>query len=272
VVLTIGGHRSNTVYLVVGARNESAAGGKPHEGAPESIVSVYGCEASLATGEVSAPDRKPSLSLGGTTVSVKDAAGVSRQAPLYYVSPSQVNYVVPSGTAIGPALVTIVSRDGAVSTAPLEVRPIAPGLFTVEFNCWCHWAPAGWVVRVRDGVQTMESVVDTSFEEPDIRPIYFGPETDQLYLVLVATGLRFRSSPAKVSVRFLRGSIALYSESPTDYEFTDVPAEYAGPQDEFFGLDQVNVRLPFSLAGLGYFGIQLVVDGEVSNGAMLILQ
>jgi len=55
------------------------------------------------------------------------------------------------------------------------------------------------------------------------------PDSDQLFLVLFGTGMRFRSSLSNVSVKI--GGI-------------DAPVEYAGPQGEFAGLDQINVRLP----------------------------
>ncbi len=40
---------------------------------------------------------------------------------------------------------------------------------------------------------------------------------------------------------------------------------YAGLQGDFFGLDQVNVRIPRSLIGRGEVDIVLTVDGKVAN-------
>ena len=42
----------------------------------------------------------------------------------------------------------------------------------------------------------------------------------------------------------------------------EIAADYAGPQNEFSGLDQVNLKLPKSLAGNGLVSVNLVVDGE----------
>jgi uncharacterized protein (TIGR03437 family) len=39
--------------------------------------------------------------LAGTTVKVRDSAGVERSAPLFFVSPNQINYQLPPGTASG---------------------------------------------------------------------------------------------------------------------------------------------------------------------------
>jgi len=41
-----------------------------------------------------------------------------------------------------------------------------------------------------------------------------------------------------------------------------VPADYAGPQGEFAGVDQMNVRLPRSLNGSGDVYGYLEVDGK----------
>jgi len=40
---------------------------------------------------------------------------------------------------------------------------------------------------------------------------------------------------------------------------------YAGPQGAFVGLDQVNLRLARSLAGLGEADLVLTVDGKAAN-------
>src|SRR5581483_8412592 len=47
--------------------------------------------------------------LAGTRVVVRDGAGVERPAPLFFVSPNQINYQIPPGTAAGTAIVTITS-------------------------------------------------------------------------------------------------------------------------------------------------------------------
>jgi uncharacterized protein (TIGR03437 family) len=43
------------------------------------------------------------------------------------------------------------------------------------------------------------------------------------------------------------------------------PVDYAGPQSEFGGVDQVNVRLPRSLAGRGVVPVEVIVDGNVAR-------
>jgi uncharacterized protein (TIGR03437 family) len=51
-----------------------------------------------------------------------------------------------------------------------------------------------------------------------------------------------------------------------------VPVSYAGPQGQFAGLDQVNVQLGSSLAGMGETNLVLTVDGLVANAVRINLQ
>jgi uncharacterized protein (TIGR03437 family) len=46
---------------------------------------------------------------------------------------------------------------------------------------------------------------------------------------------------------------------------TPVEALYAGAQGDFFGLDQLNVRLPRTLAGRGEVDVTLKVAGRTAN-------
>jgi len=49
----------------------------------------------------------------------------------------------------------------------------------------------------------------------------------------------------------------------------DAPVPYAGPQLQFAGLDQVNVRLPHALAGSGDAALVLTVAGTAANAVHL---
>ncbi len=200
-----------------------------------------GSPVSTATGD----PRNPPTTLGGTTVKVKDSAGIERLAPLYYVSPLEVSYIIPAGTSLGSATVTITSGSSIVASAVLEIQSVAPALFLHG-----NEEPVALAVRLRYGVQTVEEV------RP---PVNWGPDTDELFLILFGTGLRGRSSLANMSVVLGLGAGSVR-----------LPVEYAGPQGEFAGLDQVNIRLPRSLKN--YFGspwLALIVDGQSTNQEMV---
>lgn len=65
--------------------------------ASESIAAAFGTN--LATTTQSATAIPLPTALADTTVTVRDNLGVARLAPLFYVSPLQINYQIPNGTA-----------------------------------------------------------------------------------------------------------------------------------------------------------------------------
>jgi len=234
-----------SVPSAAGPSNANAASLQTGSVAVESIVSAFGT--SLATTTASATGAPLPTNLGGTTVVVKDATGTSRSAPLFYVSSGQVNYQVPAGTSSGNATVTIASADGTTSSAALPISTIAPGLFALTSD----GLAAATVLRVKaGGVQSGESVfeVDPATNQVVPSPIDLGPPTDQVYLILFGTGFRFNQGQVSVEL----------AGSPTS-------AQYAGPQGFFAGLDQMNLLLSRSLAGLGRVPIRVVVDGVAAN-------
>jgi uncharacterized protein (TIGR03437 family) len=81
-------------------------------------------------------------------------------------------------------------------------------------------------------------------------PIDLGGTDNQVILVLFGTGIRGRSSLQNVSVKI--GNV----------EITPSYAEYV---PGLVGLDQVNLPLPRSLAGLGEVDLLLTIDGQVTN-------
>jgi len=228
--------------------NASAASYSSAALAPESIASAFGSD--LATESTSAQTLPLPLTLGGTQVSVKDNSGAVLSAPLFYVSHGQVNYLVPTGTATGPATITVTSRDGTVSTGTVNIATIAPGLFSANANGQGVAAALG-VRASSDGTQSQVIVFQCSAAAGCMpTPIDLGAETDQVVLLLFGTGIRGRSSLANVTCTI-----------------GDVPApvSYADAQPQFAGLDQVNVTVPRTLAGAGEVPLVLTVDGQTSN-------
>ncbi|MGH9853859.1 MAG: matrixin family metalloprotease [Blastocatellia bacterium] len=216
--------------------------------AAESIAAAFG--GSLAVAPASATSTALPTSLGGTQVRLRDSSGAEHLAPLFHVSPNQVNYQIAPGIAIGNTAVTITSADGAVSTGSTLVEPVAPGLFSMSANG--QGVAAALALRIRNGVQSYESIA--RFDPPRNQfafvPIDLGPSTDQVFLVLFCTGVRFRSALSAVS-----HNIGGVTGSPL----------FAGAQSEFVGLDQVNILLSRSLIGRGVINITLMVNGKTSN-------
>lgn len=217
--------------------------------APEAIVAAFGT--GLATATQAAPSNQPlPTTLAGLSIRVTDAAGTTRNAPLFFVSPTQVNYQIPPGTAPGAAIISFVGANGTVASDTANIASVAPGLFSASANG--RGLAAAVVQRVRSGAQTTEPVArfDQTSNQLVAVPIDLGLETDEVFLVLFGSGFRFRSA--------LGGVTATVGGTPVEVTF-------AGPQGTFTGLDQANLRLPRTLIGRGDVDVVLMVDGQTAN-------
>jgi uncharacterized protein (TIGR03437 family) len=224
--------------------------------APDSIVAVFGT--GLATATTAARTNPLPLELNGTRVTVTDSTTLERPARLFFVSPTQVNLLLPAGLLAGTAQIKIISGDSVVSSGSLNITSTAPGLFTA--NADGRGVPAALTLRVRvDGIQLYEPLAQ--FDAQTNRfvplPIDFGVESDQLFLVLYGTGWRGRSALANVTAKV--GGV-------------DVPVLYAGPQNDLAGLDQINLILPRTLKGRGEVDVQLTIDGQALNVVRIALR
>lgn len=243
-----------TGYPLAVASGASYAAGKL---APESVAAGFG--AGLAVETASAPGgAAPPATLAGTRAMVRDSADVGRDAGLYFVAPGQVGFLVPPGTAAGPATVLITSPEGPVYTAGVEVTRVAPALFSADASG--QGVAAATIQRMRaDGVQDVEAVAryDAAEGRWVAVPVDFGAAGDQVHLALYGTGIRLRNALAEVTARV--GPL-------------DLPASFAGAHPNFPGVDQVNVALPRSLAGAGPVRVSLSVAGTVSNVVTLTIR
>jgi uncharacterized protein (TIGR03437 family) len=91
--------------------------------APGSVVSVYG--ASLASAAMAGPNSPMAQTLGGVTALIGNLL-----APLFFVSPGQINLQLPSELAPGPYTLTISVQGLPNVSANFNVVRDAPGLFT----------------------------------------------------------------------------------------------------------------------------------------------
>lgn len=223
--------------------------------APESIVTAFG--AGMAVSTQTASGNQLPINLAGTILKVRDQAGNERPSPLFFVSPSQINYLIPAGTVAGPASVTIFKGNDKLFNCQINVSKVAPGFFTVDGSG--RGIPAGQALRYKTSTPNSTPQSEPLFfidagQRIISRPIDLGPDlganSDQVFLVLYGTGFRLRTSVDTVTARI--GNIVL-------------PVLFAGAQGDFAGLDQVNIQIPRSLAGSGEVNLMLTVDGQQSN-------
>lgn len=126
----LGATNINQAYSIHIATTVSAASFSGTSIAERSIVAAFG--SGLATSTRSAGVLPLPTELEGTTVEIIDRIGVARRAPLFFVSPGQVNYQIPTQTAAGPVTAQVRASDGRISTGAFEVKLVAPALFTLN--------------------------------------------------------------------------------------------------------------------------------------------
>lgn len=234
-------------FAAVLATTVSGASFIGHDNAQEAIVSLFG--QGLATTSQAATTTPLPTILAGTNVMVRDGLGVERAAPLFYVSPTQINYQIPPNSAPGMATVTVINNSKTVARGTVQVVAVAPAVFAASSDG--QGLAAAQIVRIKTGnIQSTEPVArwDATAGKFVAVPIDFG--ADEIVLVLYGTGVRFRSDLTSVSA--IVGSIP-------------VTVEYAGNQNFYIGVDQINLRLPKSLVGRGDADVNLMIDGRATN-------
>ncbi|HTQ57348.1 MAG TPA: protease pro-enzyme activation domain-containing protein [Bryobacteraceae bacterium] len=95
--------------------------------APGGVLSVFGSNLAPATG--AAPATPLPTMMGGTWVTINNVT-----APLYYVSPTQLNIQVPYETPTNSAVLLVIHNNGAMTSASMIAQPIAPAIFTFDNN------------------------------------------------------------------------------------------------------------------------------------------
>jgi uncharacterized protein (TIGR03437 family) len=180
---------------------------------------------------------------GGATVTLVDSTGKSQAAPLYYVSPKQINFEVPANVALGSASISLTESDGTVVVANVQIANIAPGIFQLN----TAGLAAAEALVVNGTTQTLDQVYQVGAGN-SIVPLPIDLSQGQVYLVLYGTGIR---NARNVTVTV--GGVT-------------IPVPFFGAQGTFAGEDQINVGpLPATLAGMGKVNIVLTADGQAAN-------
>jgi uncharacterized protein (TIGR03437 family) len=223
--------------------------------APDTIATVFGTNLSSAT--ASAASQPLPTTLAGVTVLVN---GVP--APLFFVSPFQINYLIPPGTAAGAAGVVVTNEGGLVSRGTVNVAGVGPAFFTA--NADGQGVPAGYVTRSSPGslLASDEPLLRYDAARQRFVPVEVArPPGDVVYLILFGTGLRRApdadgnaANGAAESVQATVGGVA-------------AKVTYAGAAPGFTGLDQVNILLPGDAAAGP--SVPLVIRVSDGQGGML---
>lgn len=217
--------------------------------APESILASFG--ESLADNAESSTTLPLPYELDGLRIGIRDSNGTERAAPLFFVGPNQLNYLIPTGTALGRATVTVRRDSDTLAAGALNVETVAPGLFTA--NASGKGVAAAIILRVKaNGQQSFEPVArwSTATSRFEGAPIELGQEGEQVFLLLFGTGFRAHNTLADVTCT-IGGQNA--------------EVLFTGAQGDLAGLDQANIRLPRSLAGRGSVNALLGFGSATAN-------
>jgi uncharacterized protein (TIGR03437 family) len=206
---------------------------------PGNIVQIYG--SGLANLAVSPAALPLPTTVNGTTVLI---GGV--QAPLYYVSPGQINAQVPFELAAGNQYQVIVSANGALTTPqPIQLSAAVPSVL--------QFTSGATVAQHLDGTL----VLDSSPAQPG--------ENVVIYLTgLGATDIAVPSgspSPSNPLANVLDVPVLTLNGNP-------VPIEFAGLTPTLVGLYQINFQVPAN-ATTGEYQLAISQDGNVSNTTVL---
>jgi uncharacterized protein (TIGR03437 family) len=239
-----------------GTRKATAVSAASYSGtaiASGSIAALFGVGVTSRT-QVATQQPLPT-SLGGVMVAFRgEGLGFEQNVQLFFVSPNQINLLVPRDFPGGVATFRIFAPGSftePITTGAVRIEPIAPGLFSADASG--RGMAAAVVLRVKaDGSQVYEPV--TQFDQSQNKfvavPIDVGNPAEQVFLLAFGTGI---------------GGLGNFVSYLTKIGGETVETVFVGPQGSFAGLDQVNLRLPQILAGRGTVDVALTVDGKQAN-------
>jgi uncharacterized protein (TIGR03437 family) len=204
-------------------------GANPKAGAlaPNTIGTLYGRDLSFntvaVTNEHITEGRLP-VTLPGSGVSLQIEG---RSAFLYYVSPTQINFLVPPTLTAGPADFQLVLDGRAAERIRIELAAASPALFASD----------------------PESVVATHLDASVVTSSH--PATANEIIVLYATGLG-ATSPRQVAGQVPSGIARISRAAEFQVMLDGQPVDranilYVGAAPGFAGLYQINLKLPSNL-------------------------
>jgi uncharacterized protein (TIGR03437 family) len=218
------------------ARVFPAAGGVfPLSLAPRMLVAIYGT--ALASQTQQASGTTWPLQLGGTTVLLNGAL-----IPLLYVSPKQINALMPESAA-GLMRLTVQNSTGS-RTVNIFVEPSMPAIFTQDMS--------------GTGAAAALNARDQSLIRPT-NPLHAGDRME-----LFVTGLGLTTN---------RNGLDYANQQPTvTIAGRDCPVKYAGRAPGFIGLDQINCQVPTGISPNSAAQLFVTSGGHISNIAVIALQ
>ncbi len=210
--------------------------------APKEIVSGFG--SSLASTTAAASSVPLPTSLQGTRVIVKDRAGVVRAAPLYFVSPSQINYQIPAGASLGEATAAVFIETDLVALGAVRIVEFAPSIFTLNSS---GRGPAAALDAINSTLEPFNATQANG--QPNIISVY-------------GTGLGADATDVD-------GNVSASVQALIDGNLVTVL--YAGQAPGLVGGNQFNIQLPGGIAS-GPHRLTISRGGMTSNAVTIAIR
>jgi uncharacterized protein (TIGR03437 family) len=208
-----------------------------HQISPGALATVWGQNFGTATATNSAPW---STGFGGLTVTVNGTA-----APIYFISPGQINFQVPWETPTGTAQVGITLNGGASNTISVPVVTAGPGLFF------------SGAAAIAQNAQTPDYLLN-------------GPSNPA---AVGTTIVAYLTGSGPVSPAVGTGAITpdttlvkATSSASAKIGSADAQVQFTGLTPNFIGLVQMNIVVPSGLTP-GDYPLTVTINGETSNSA-----
>jgi uncharacterized protein (TIGR03437 family) len=202
--------------------------------APDSLAAMFGTTLARSTvfATLDADGNLP-IELAFTRVECNGTA-----SPLIFVSPTQINFVVPAGVAVGTAIVTLRSTDtNTTRTTTVQVAATAPALFSSDAS---GSGPGAILNAVTFTPAPFLTVTPQNGADTSTRLAAYG------------TGFRHAKNVSATAVDSLGNR----------YNLT---VEFAGAAPGFAGLDQINFVVPAGLDGAGAVSLTVSTEDGISN-------
>lgn len=206
-------------------------------------------------GENLGPAQSPTLAfplsttLAGVSVSVTQNGAATAAFPIF-VSPGQINAIMPSTVAAGPATLRLVYQSAKSNAITIQIANAAPGLFAVSGGGYGPGAFQNFISSANEPVNS--SVV---------------PAAPGQTVVLYGTGLGPVTFPDNVAPTV--GNVS----TPVAVTIGGQPGNvlYSGRSPCCAGLDQITVTLPGNVPPGCWVPVTVNAGGTVSNTATLAI-
>jgi uncharacterized protein (TIGR03437 family) len=212
---------------------------------PGALATVFGTGFGTTTFQADDGFAWPTITTNLVSVRVNGVA-----APLYYVSPGQINFQVPWSTpTMGTVNVAVVVSGGSSNIAAVPVGTAAPGLFVLP-----------------SGAAIVQNTPSYSLNDPS-NP---APAGSTIVAYLTGTG---PVAPAAKDGTPAPSDTLSWATSAYSAKIGSVAAtvSFAGLTPGFIGLAQMNIVVPSTLAS-GVYPLSVTIDGQTSNSGTIAVK